>query len=103
MRNNPIDLNHYRSVLISRNAELKLLDFRNSDAASIRTLKQIEYALWRMERGRYGMCLKCEEQIDQKHLDTLPWALFCETCQETVDLLHHNARTLVRQHVQAIT
>lgn len=50
-----------------------------------RILRQIEAALLRLKHGRYGLCLKCEETIEQKRLYALPWALFCIDCQERID------------------
>lgn len=49
-------------------------------------LRRIEAALFRLKRGRYGLCLNCEEPIGPKRLDALPWALFCIGCQERIDL-----------------
>lgn len=49
-------------------------------------LRQIEAALFRLKRGRYGLCLKCGEPIEQKRLDALPWSLSCIRCQERVDM-----------------
>jgi DnaK suppressor protein len=60
--------------------------------ASYRLLRQVEYALARLERGRFGICLKCEEEIETKRLDALPWALFCMDCQRAVDRLHAGVR-----------
>jgi DnaK suppressor protein len=53
-----------------------------------RTLRQVEAALSRLERGSYGVCLRCKEAIAQERLNTLPWAPFCPACQEGADLLH---------------
>jgi DnaK suppressor protein len=60
--------------------------------ASYRLLRQVEYALARLERGRFGVCLKCEDDIETQRLAALPWALFCMQCQKTVDLLHAGVR-----------
>jgi DnaK suppressor protein len=60
--------------------------------SSYRLLRQIEAALAREKRGRYGQCLKCAEEIEQKRLDALPWAMFCLDCQQAVDLLHQGAQ-----------
>jgi DnaK suppressor protein len=60
--------------------------------ACFRLQKQIETALSRLKRGRYGLCLRCDERIEEKRLNALPWALFCVHCQESVDLLHERVR-----------
>ena len=58
-----------------------------------RLVRQAEAALMRVNRGRYGLCVKCENAIEQKRLTALPWALFCARCQQSVDLLHQRARS----------
>lgn len=35
---------------------------------------------------KYGTCLNCREQIPQKRLDAVPWALCCVHCQEEADM-----------------
>lgn len=44
-------------------------------------LQLIDAALERLEKGEYGYCLKCEEEIDQKRLLAKPEAAFCTKCQ----------------------
>ena len=34
----------------------------------------------------YGVCLRCEEPIAEKHLKAIPSASYCVNCQEAVDL-----------------
>jgi DnaK suppressor protein len=62
-----------------------------------RLLRQVEVALSRLQRGRYGRCLKCEEGIGLKRLSMAPWALFCLECQQGVDLLQYGAGTHQRR------
>jgi DnaK suppressor protein len=69
--------------------------------SSHRLLRQIESALSRMARGKYGLCLKCEEDIDTRRLDALPWAIFCIQCQESVDQLREAAHSRRVEHRQA--
>lgn len=40
-------------------------------------LKRIDNALNRVEEGHYGVCLESGEEIDEKRLETQPWAEFC--------------------------
>jgi DnaK suppressor protein len=46
------------------------------------TLQLVEAALARMRDGSYGLCASCEEEIQQKRLDAVPWTRHCLTCQE---------------------
>ena len=46
-------------------------------------LKQaIEEALWRIEKGTYGMCRDCGEPIAPARLNAIPWTRVCITCKE---------------------
>lgn len=44
-------------------------------------LGDIKNALVRITRGAYGICLSCEEEINPKRLDAVPWAAYCVRCQ----------------------
>lgn len=65
-------------------AEARDLAVRNLDR-SVRLLRQIEEALRRLDKGEYGICANCEEEIGPKRLRALPWAQFCLKCQEIAD------------------
>jgi DnaK suppressor protein len=58
---------------------------RNLDRTST-LLKSIRAAFDRIEDEIYGMCLRCEEPIAEKRLKAVPWASYCVSCQETIDL-----------------
>ncbi len=45
-------------------------------------LRDIDLALEKIEKGKYGRCEKCGKKIDQKRLDVHPAARFCMKCQE---------------------
>ncbi len=42
----------------------------------------VEEALRRIDRGEYGRCQQCGEEINRKRLDVAPWARHCVRCQE---------------------
>jgi DnaK suppressor protein len=48
-------------------------------------LRDVQDALGRVADGSYGTCLHCEEEIEPKRLDAVPWAKYCVHCQETAD------------------
>jgi DnaK suppressor protein len=48
-------------------------------------LRNVRAALRRIEEGRFGVCLRCEEDIRPKRLAAVPWAAFCIECQEIAD------------------
>ena len=51
-----------------------------------KNLTQIDVAIKRIDRGEFGMCLDCEEEIAPKRLAALPWAAYCLHCQELRDV-----------------
>jgi DnaK suppressor protein len=68
------------------------------------TLVRIEEAIRRVERGAYGVCAECHEDIAEERLAALPFAAFCRRCQaerEVSDqaLAHESAAPL---HSRAI-
>lgn len=44
-------------------------------------LHDVQAALWRMDEGRYGQCLRCAAPIGVERLEILPQAAFCLACQ----------------------
>jgi len=52
-----------------------------------RLLKMVAEALERMDKGRYGQCAACEEEINPKRLEAVPWARYCLHCQERLEQL----------------
>jgi DnaK suppressor protein len=44
-------------------------------------LKMIHEALGRIEDKSYGVCVHCDEPIQPKRLEAVPWALYCLKCQ----------------------
>jgi len=91
-----LNLNVNRAELMVRARDLKKTLDTPLEAGrrerSLRLLRQIEYALWRLARGRYGECLKCENYVERQGLDRTPWAIFCGNCQRIVDLLQAEAQ-----------
>ncbi len=51
----------------------------NTDRA---TLQLIEGALVRIKGNTFGTCVNCEQELQQKRLEAVPWASHCFTCQE---------------------
>jgi len=45
-------------------------------------LLYVEEALNRIDRGEYGYCQQCGEDINVKRLEVQPWARHCVRCQE---------------------
>ncbi len=49
------------------------------------TLRRVELALARLDRGDYGLCFDCDEPINPKRLDVDPAAERCIACAEAAD------------------
>jgi DnaK suppressor protein len=45
-------------------------------------LQQVDDALSRIAERRYGVCASCEEPMNLKRLQAVPWATLCLSCQE---------------------
>jgi DnaK suppressor protein len=45
-------------------------------------LVQVKEALARFERGTYGTCQQCRQEIDPARLKALPYANLCLRCQQ---------------------
>jgi DnaK suppressor protein len=45
-------------------------------------LALIDEALARIKAGSYGSCVECEEELQQKRLEAVPWARYCVNCAE---------------------
>ena len=60
------------------------LAIRNLDRES-NLLRQVRMALARLADGSYGTCLHCDEEIQPKRLDAVPWTRYCIRCQEAAD------------------
>ena len=55
------------------------LKLKQTDA---KILQAIEEALWRIEKGTYGLCRDCGEPIADARLNAIPWTRVCITCKE---------------------
>jgi DnaK suppressor protein len=45
-------------------------------------LQLVDEALVRIDDHRFGVCVVCEDEMDRKRLDAVPWAKRCISCQE---------------------
>ena len=48
-------------------------------------LAMIDAALKRIANDEYGVCANCQEELQQKRLEAVPWAKNCISCQEKVE------------------
>lgn len=55
------------------------LKLKQTDA---KILQAIEEALGRLEKGTYGVCRDCGEEIAEPRLKAIPWTRVCISCKE---------------------
>ena len=48
-------------------------------------LKQIEYALIKIEEGTYGICERCGEPISYERLKARPISIYCIKCKKKLE------------------
>jgi len=58
------------------------------------TLNKITNALTRLEQGDYGNCYECGEEIAEKRLRALPFAVRCKDCEEAKEVAERRERQL---------
>jgi len=58
------------------------------------TLNKINDALTRLEHGDYGFCFDCGEEIAEKRLRALPFAVGCKDCDEARENAERRERQL---------
>src|SRR6188508_1216912 len=55
------------------------LKLKQTDA---KILQAIEEALYRMEKGAYGICRDCGDPISPARLEAIPWTRVCIECKQ---------------------
>lgn len=59
------------------------------------TLHKIEEALARLDEGTFGYCFECGDEISERRLRALPFAVRCKDCEEAREV------ALQRQRLQS--
>ena len=58
------------------------------------TLHKIEEALRRLEESTFGYCFECGEEISERRLRALPFAVRCKDCEEAREMAQQRERSL---------
>ena len=61
------------------------------------TLQKIGEALVRLEEGTYGYCFECGDEISERRLRALPFAVRCKDCEEARELAMQRERVLAQR------
>src|SRR5260221_7270704 len=73
---------------IQEDLELALVQMKSE------TLNKITDALTRLEQGDYGNCYECGQEIAEKRLRALPFAVRCKDCEEAKEVAERRERQL---------
>ena len=76
---------------IQEDIELALIQMKSE------TLNKINDALGRLEQGDYGYCFDCGEEIAEKRLRALPFAVRCKDCEEARENAEQRERLLAQR------
>jgi DnaK suppressor protein len=76
---------------IQEDIELALIQMKSE------TLNKINDALARLEQGDYGYCFDCGEEIAEKRLRALPFAVRCKDCEEAREVAEQRERLLAQR------
>jgi DnaK suppressor protein len=71
---------------IQEDIELALIQMKSE------TLNRVDDALVRLEQGTYGNCFECGEEIAEKRLKALPFAVRCKDCEEAREIAEQRER-----------
>lgn len=58
------------------------------------TLQRIDEALERHADGTYGLCFECGDEISERRLRALPFAVRCRECEEEREVAERRARVV---------
>jgi DnaK suppressor protein len=61
------------------------------------TLNKVTDALARLKQGDYGYCFECGEEIAEKRLRALPFAVRCKDCEEAREIVEQRERQLAQR------
>ena len=89
---NPVlDAGEHSEADVQDDIELALIQMRAE------TLGRIDEALVQLDAGEYGLCVECDEEISERRLRALPFAVRCTACEERREQGEARQRRFARQ------
>lgn len=61
------------------------------------TLTRVDLALVRLDAGQYGLCTECGDEISVQRLNALPFAVRCQSCEQTREQAQNHIRRRAQQ------
>ena len=86
-----LDQGESSEVDIQEDIEFALIQMKSE------TLNKINDALMRLEQDNYGNCFECGEEIAEKRLRALPFAVRCKDCEEAREVAEQRERQMARR------
>ena len=83
-----LDQGESSEVDIQEDIEFALIQMKSE------TLHKIEEALLRHAEGTYGNCFECGDEISERRLRALPFAVRCKDCEEAREVAERRERQL---------
>jgi DnaK suppressor protein len=65
------------------------------------TLSKINEALARLEEGAYGYCFECGQEISERRLRALPFAVRCKDCEEARETAAQRERAIAQRQASS--
>jgi DnaK suppressor protein len=66
------------------------------------TLNRIDEALARLEAGTFGFCTECGQEISERRLRALPFALRCKDCEEAREIAEQRERQMASRRSSSL-
>ena len=85
-QNEVLDAVESSEVDIQDDIEFALIQMKSE------TLNKVNDALARLDHGNYGYCFECGEEIGEKRLRALPFAVRCKDCEEARETAEQRQR-----------
>ena len=86
-----LDQGESAEVNIQEDIELALIQMKAE------TLNKIELALRRLSEDTYGVCFECGDEIAERRLRALPFAVRCKDCEEARETAEQRVRIMERR------
>jgi DnaK suppressor protein len=61
------------------------------------TIARVNHALGRLDAGQYGLCTECGDEISVQRLNALPFAVRCQSCEQTREQAQNHIRRRAQQ------
>ena len=87
-QNDVLDAGESSEADIQDDIEFALIQMKSE------TLNRIDDALSRLDHGTYGNCFECGEEIAEKRLRALPFAVRCKDCEEAREVAEQRERQM---------